>query len=83
MYTIYSKPSCTYCDQAKALLNSLNLSYEERIIDIGQTKIDGKIYVTVQQLKELIPTAATVPQILKDGVLIGGFAQLKKELANG
>lgn len=79
-FTVYSKPNCKYCDQAKALLKSLNLSYEERIIDIGQPKVDGKVYVTVQQLKEVVPTAASVPQILRDSVLIGGFTHLQQEL---
>ena len=79
-FIVYSKPNCSYCDQAKALLASKNLSYEELILDAGQVKVDGKKYVTVQQLREVVPAATTVPQILKDGMLIGGFTQLKTRL---
>lgn len=82
MFTIYSKPHCTYCDQAKALLNSRGISFDEKIIDVGQPKVEGKEYVTVAQLKEVVPTATTVPQILEDGVLIGGFTQLKAKLVS-
>jgi glutaredoxin len=31
-------------------------------------------------LLEAIPTARTVPQIILDGVLIGGFTELKQKL---
>ena len=80
MFIIYGKPNCTYCDQAKALLISKGLEFKEKIIDVGQPKVEGKEYVTVAQLKEVVPTATTVPQILEDGVLIGGFTQLKAKL---
>lgn len=73
MYTIYSKPNCQHCDTAKKLMNTLNLSFEERILDVGQIKEDGKKYFTIDQLKSLVPSAKTVPQIFKDDVLIGGF----------
>jgi glutaredoxin len=82
MYLVYSKPNCTYCDQAKNLLNVMNLPFEEKIIDIGQEKIDGKEYVTVQQLKEAVPTAMTVPQIFDGEKYIGGFRELKQHLAD-
>ena len=81
MFTIYSKPNCTYCDQAKALLNSRGIEYDEKIIDVGQPKVEGKEYVTVAQLKEVVPTATTVPQILKGDTLIGGFTQLRQHLS--
>lgn len=80
MFTVYSKPNCTFCDQAKALLKSKGFDYEEKIIDVGQPKLEDKTYVTVQELKEVVPTATSVPQILKDGALVGGFTDLKKLL---
>lgn len=80
MYEVYSKPNCTYCEQAKALLTSLDLPFTEYIIDVGQVKDASKTYVTVNQLKERVPTARTVPQIFKEGQLIGGFDALKKML---
>lgn len=80
MFTVYSKPNCTYCDQAKALLKSKNIPFEEKIIDVGQPKIEGKTYVTVQELKAVVPTASTVPQILREGLPIGGFRELQQYL---
>ncbi len=77
-FTIYSKPGCTYCEQAKELLKSKGLQYEELILDVGQLKDQGVTYYTVNQLKEKIPTARTVPQIFKDGEHVGGFDALKK-----
>lgn len=80
MYQIYSKPNCTYCEQAKKLLSSKNIAYEELILDVGQEKDPAKTYIPVSKLKELVPTAKTVPQIFQDGKLIGGFNELKASL---
>lgn len=81
MYTIYSKPNCAFCDQAKQLLTIKSIPYEEFIIDIGQEKHDGKKYVTAAYLKELVPTARAVPQIFQGNRHVGGFQELRKELA--
>lgn len=80
MYTVYSKPNCKFCTQAKQLLEAKGLPYQEFILDVGQVKEDGKTYVTVEQLKQLVPTARTVPQIFLDDTLIGGFDALKISL---
>jgi glutaredoxin 3 len=68
---IWSTNLCPYCDQAKALLTSKGIQFEERKIGYGYTK---------EELLEAIPTARTVPQIILDGVLIGGFTELKQKL---
>jgi len=68
---IWSKYHCPYCDQAKALLTSKGIEFEERKIGDGYTK---------EELLEAIPTARTVPQIILDGQLIGGFTELKAKL---
>lgn len=70
---VWSKYNCPYCDQAKALLKQKDIEYEERKIGDGYTKED---------LLEEIPTARTVPQILINGELIGGFNELKNYLAS-
>lgn len=77
MFTVYSKPGCPACDNAKALLQSRQLDYEEIILDVGQEKDPAKRYSTVESLKRLVPSARTVPQIFKDGNLVGGFDSLK------
>lgn len=68
---VWSKYQCPYCDQAKALLNSKGIQFEERKIGDGWTKED---------LLEAVPTARTVPQIFLDDELIGGFTELKAKL---
>ena len=77
MFTIYSKPGCAYCERAKDLISSKNLPYVEQILDVGQEKQVGKNYYTVDQLKKLVPSARTVPQIFLNEELIGGFDALK------
>lgn len=66
---VWSKYHCPYCDQAKALLKQKGYTFEERKIGDGYTK---------EELLEAVPTARTVPQIIINGELIGGFTELKK-----
>ena len=68
---LWSKYQCPYCDQAKALLKSKGIQFEERKIGDGWTKED---------LLEAVPTARTVPQIFLDDELVGGFTELKAKL---
>lgn len=84
MYIVYSKPQCTYCDQAKALLTAKGLEFREIRFDVGQAKIDGAEYVNVAEFKAKHPQAKTAPQIfLEDGdtvTHIGGFTELRDSL---
>lgn len=66
---VWSKYHCPYCDQAKKLLNSKGIEFEERKIGDGWTK---------EELLEHVPNARTVPQIFLDDRLIGGFTELKE-----
>ena len=68
---VWSKDQCPYCDQAKALLRSRNIEFEERNIQHGWTK---------EQLLEAVPNARTVPQIFLDDKLVGGFTELRTTL---
>jgi len=72
---VWSKDHCPFCDQAKALLKMKSIEFEER-------KIDG-VNWTKEQLLEAVPTARTVPQIILDDELVGGFTELKKKLTEG
>ena len=67
MYTIYSKPSCSYCLQAKQLLEMKQLPFVYKQL--------GKDY-TLQELLEVSPTSRTFPVILKGEELIGGYSDL-------
>lgn len=68
---IWSKYNCPFCDQAKLLLGSKEIQYEERKIGDGWTKED---------LLEAVPGARSVPQIFIDNRLVGGYNDLVKEL---
>ena len=68
---VWSKEKCPMCVQAKTLLNSKNVEYEERIVGVDWTK---------EQLLEQVPNARSVPQILIDGELIGGYLELRNYL---
>lgn len=81
MYTVYSKPSCPHCDQAKALLQSKNLPYEVIHLDVGQPKALNEMYISREDLLAKIPTARTMPQIFNGDAYVGGFAELRQSLA--
>jgi glutaredoxin 3 len=70
--TVWSKDQCPYCVQAKALLESKGIEYEERNIMHGT--------YTKEQLLEAVPTARSVPQIFLDEEYVGGFNELRKKL---
>jgi glutaredoxin 3 len=69
---VWSKDQCPYCVQAKALLESKGIEYEERNVSKDWTKT---------QLLEAVPTARTLPQIFLDDKLVGGFNELRQKLA--
>ena len=66
---VWSKDNCTFCDQAKALLEQRNIAYEEKKIGYGYTR---------ENLLEAVPTARTVPQIFVNNNHVGGFTELRK-----
>jgi glutaredoxin len=70
---VWSQYNCSYCDQAKALLKSKGIYFEERKIGDGYTK---------EELLEAVPSARSVPQIFLGEELVGGFTELKKRLEN-
>ena len=57
---VWSKDACPFCVQAKALLESRGIEFEERNIMAGTW--------TKEQLLEAVPNARTVPQIFLDEV---------------
>ena len=69
---VWSKDQCPYCTQAKALLESKGIEYEERNIMHGT--------YTKEQLLEAVPTARTLPQIFLGEEYVGGFTELRKKL---
>ncbi len=79
-FTIYSKPNCTYCEQAKALIKLKKHDYVELVLNVGQKHEPGKQYVPVTHLKDKAPNATSVPQIFVGTKHIGGFLELQKYL---
>jgi glutaredoxin 3 len=68
---VWSKNSCPFCVQAKALLESKGIEFEERNVSADWTR---------EQLLEAVPTARTLPQIFLDDNYIGGFTELRQHL---
>jgi len=66
---VWSKYHCPYCDQAKALLGQRGVQFIEKKIGDGYTK---------EELLEAVPAARSVPQIIINGNVIGGFTELRK-----
>ncbi|MCP4994261.1 MAG: glutaredoxin [Gammaproteobacteria bacterium] len=72
--TIYTTVVCPKCDQAKALLKSRNIDYEERIIEGNR-----------QYMKEMLRRTKmkTVPQIFAGEHWIGNHEALAEKLRSG
>jgi glutaredoxin 3 len=70
--TLYTKHDCFYCSQAKVLLASKNIQFNELKLNDDYTR---------DNLLEMFPSATTYPVVVVDGFNIGGFTQLKTMLA--
>ena len=69
---VWSKDYCPFCEKAKNLLQIKGIEYEERNISAGVW--------TREQLLESCPGARTVPQIVIDYTIIGGYDRLEEYL---
>ena len=76
MFVVYGKDGCTFCDKAKALLESKNLQYVYK--QLGEDFI-------LEDLLALAKDAKTFPQIFEiEGnsmTLVGGFTELSQKLS--
>ena len=72
MYKIYSTKSCGYCVRAKSLLAANNLPFEEVYVDESAEYFD--------EMKNVAPNMKTVPVITLNGLLVGGFYELKEKV---
>ena len=73
MITIYSRPGCKWCETSKSLLELKGIEYNELMLDVD---------ITADQLKQLVPGARSVPQIMDDGIHVGGYRELAEYLDN-
>ena len=66
--TLYSTGNCPICVKAKSMLDKWNIDFVEARIDTDKA--------VLKEFGEVTQGARTVPQILIDGKLIGGFSEL-------
>ncbi len=71
---IYTSSTCPYCERAKLLLDNKGVEYQEVVLDDQPEK-------KLEVMKEL--NWQTVPMILIDGKLIGGYDELVSLEKNG
>jgi glutaredoxin len=85
IFTVYSKPACTFCEQAKSLIQSKGYQYKVINLDVGQPKVDGETYITRDELLARFPHAKTMPQVCVETATsashLGGYTELKEYLS--
>jgi len=71
---IFSRPNCSYCSRAKALLGRRGLEYREIDISSAQNR---------EEMSNRLPRALSIPQIFIGGTHIGGCEDLELLDATG
>lgn len=66
-FTVYSKPGCPSCVNAKQLIQAKGDTYTELVIGTD---------IAREEFISLFPLVRTVPHILEDQVAIGGYDNL-------
>lgn len=73
MYKIFSKEGCPWCDRAVFALKTFDKEFESLKLDVDFSREEF--------LDKFSPyNHKTFPAILKDGVFIGGFEDLKVDI---
>lgn len=70
---VWSKENCPSCIKAKTLLDNRKIPFELRTVGVDWTR---------EQLLESVPTARSVPQVVINGQVIGGYEQLAEYIEN-
>lgn len=68
---LYSTANCSQCSMAKMFLDMKGLTYTSKEVGVD---------LTLEQLKEIVPTARTFPVVFIDEVHIGGYLELKQKI---
>jgi len=71
MYTIYTQAKCPLCVHAKTLFETKKIPY---------TPYELNVDIRIEDFIALYPHVRTMPLVLEDDKIIGGFAELKKHL---
>ena len=69
--TVYTGPSCTWCDRVKTLLKDNNYTIEE-------IQMNGAILEDLQT--KFNKVIRTVPQVTIDDILIGGYHEVEAHM---
>ena len=67
MIYIWGKPQCGFCEAAKRLLDSREIQYEYKQLGVDFER---------EEILAEFPEARTFPQIVINGLKIGGYEQL-------
>ena len=73
---IYTKDNCTFCVQAKTLMNIRGIDYEE----LNMQKSPSMRAELMEECGKINIVPRTVPQIWIDDAYVGGFQELKNKL---
>lgn len=73
MYTVYSKDNCPYCVRAVTLLEIMGLPFQ--VLKLGED-------VDLEEFKRDNPNIRSVPYILFNDEVIGGYDELSRRLAD-
>ena len=71
---VYTKPGCPSCDNVKSYLRERNIQFDEMVFGRDYTK---------EQLQEIIPGVTSVPQVIIDGRVVGGYESTQQFLTEG
>ncbi len=74
---IFSKTNCSYCKQAKSVLDNMSHAYRAIELDVN-SQCPLEDCKTLTRYLILLTHMRTVPQIFVKGKLIGGFSEMDR-----
>ena len=74
--TIYTKDNCTFCVQAKTLMNSRGIDF----VELNMQTQPAMRTELMEKCGKINIIPRTVPQIWIDDSYVGGFQELKNKL---
>lgn len=69
MYTLYTKPGCVPCREAKRLLDERGIKYFEN--DLSQPEVR-------EHFVAAFPNIKSAPAVFEDGEYVGGYTELRE-----
>lgn len=77
--TVYTSQSCIWCVRAKELLAAKGYTFSE----VNLSKVENRTPDHLREFNRVTNRARTVPQIIVDGVCIGGYEGLVEQIKSG